>query len=459
MNRTCSEILAALARYRDDAGNPVAVFYGSRYIDDDGIVRALVRNRNYIFYKAACVSDIEQRIRMSFLPQLRQVSFSSVPSYADLFSAIRQVTHEGERRILIFRDFEHLFYEGGDFLKELILFSQDPANAGRFATFLISDDSVWVENQLVARAGEYASGISGFIKKRESTFREYRESYPSLSLRDAISMYTVFGGETALWKYTDQNISARENIIRLFLEDGAGGLGDLAMSRLSALVREPAVYATILANLAAGREKLGELHESTGISRSKLSVYLATLMEPLFVEKVFSYGTVGTKETRKGVYRVANLFMRFYFRAIYPNESMLFGTEPERFYDMYVAPALTDLTSYSFRRICTEHLNLMNEQGRLPFAIAEEGEWNGKAGIIDIVAQSEYGETLAGMCSFANAMTQEDYHFLMTYAKRAGISPDHVYMFSGAGFDSALEAAAPHVNGLRLIDFEELDIG
>ncbi len=459
MNRTSASILAALSRYRDDPGDPVVVFYGSRYIDDGAVVKALVRDRNCIHYKAACVSDIEQRLRMSFLPQLRQVPFSSVPTYADLFSAIAQVTHEGERKILIFRDFENFFYESGDFLKELILFSRDPANAGRFVTFLISDNSVWVENSLVSRAGAYAGGIDGFVKKRESSFKEFRESFPSLPLRDAIALYTVFGGETALWKYTDQSLSAKENIIRLFLEDRAGGLGELAMNRLSGLVREPAVYATILANLAAGREKLSELHESTGISRSKLSVYLGTLMEPLFVEKVFSYGTVGTKETRKGVYRVANLFMRFYFRAIYPNESNLFGTDPERFYDMYVAPALTELMSYSFKRICREHLDLMNEQGRLPFEIEEEGEWNGKAGAIDIVAQGEHGETLVGICGFNNTLTQEDYHFLMSYSKRAGLTPDHIFMFAGGGTDPELKSVAGNVEGLRLIELEELDIG
>ncbi len=460
MERTNAQTLESLRRYRESNDNGIVVFYGDPYIDQNVILAAFVRDRYYFSYAAQCVSDREQR--RLFCARLKRMgtSFAEPEEKTDwrtLFEKLIALAPAGERTILLLDHFENFFYEDSGFLKALTDVTEDPAAAGRLLTLLISGAEVWVENSFVERAGSAASAITGFVKCRENRFSELRAFFPQMPVREAAQLYAVFGGETLLWEFYDPKMSLKENLIRLFLTSRRPNLRELPMIRLRDIVREPAVYSTILANLADGHEKLNDLYHATGIPRAKLSVYIRTLMAPSFVEKVFSYGTIGTALTRKGTYRISNAFFRFYYTAIYPNESALSSIGAEKFYDLYLGPALNEAASVQFRRICMEYIEQLDEQGRLPFAIAEEGEWNGKAGSIDIVAESETGETLVGMCSYRNILTEDDYHFLLTYAKQAGLNPDHCYLFSGQGFGRELTAAAKNVSGLHLISWKELE--
>ncbi len=460
MERTNAQILEALRRYRESTENGIVVFYGDPYIDQSAILAALVRDRYAFSYAAQCVSDREQR--RLFLSRLKGmgVSFTEPEDQIGWNTLLHRLTDSlpaGEKLLLLFDRFEHFFYEDSGFLHALTDLVREPSLSGRLLILLISGAEVWVENSFVERAGRDASAISSFVKCRENRYSELRKHFPELSARDAAQLYAVFGGETILWEFYDRTLDLKENLCRLFLTNVSPNLRELPMARLKDIVREPAVYSTILANLADGREKLGDLYHATGIPRAKLSVYIRTLMAPSFVEKVFSFGTVGSALTKKGTYRIRNAFFRFYYTAIYPNESILRAVGADKFYDLYLTPALTEVTAVQFKRICMEYIEQLDEQGRLPFVIEEEGEWNGKAGSIDIVAESDTGETLVGMCSYRNILTEDDYHFLLTYAKQAGLSPDHCYLFSGQGFSRELTLAARNVAGLHLIGWKELE--
>ncbi|MCR5675848.1 MAG: DUF234 domain-containing protein [Lachnospiraceae bacterium] len=449
--------LSSLRRFADSGENAMVVLYGNPCISRAGLLQSFVRRERVFFYTARCVTDREQRRLLAAELSAKGVMLPENAGYPDILARIVSGIPAGERLILILDQFEHFFYEETDLLKTLVKLVRSPELKEKLFVLLVSDAEVWVENCFVACAGSAAAEISGFVKWRESGFAALRAQFPGISLADAILVYTVFGGETALWEFYDPTVSFRENLTALFLTESRTGLQGLAMQRLREQVREPAVYATILANLAAGREKLNDLYHATGIPRAKLSVYMKTLMAPGFVEKVFSYGTAGAAQTKKGVYRISNAFFRFYFTCIYPYESARNMVSPEKFYDLYLSPALSQAACHTFRKICTEYVEQLDAQGRLPFAIDGYGEWNGKAGAIDIVAESETGETLIGLCSYDRILTEEDYHFILTYARQAGLHADHCYLFSGAGFSAELTAAAHHVTGLRLIGMKELE--
>ena len=391
MDQTAAQTTARLRRYLDDGESSIVVFYGSPFISRTAVLRSFVRGEKRTVYSAACVTDKEQRKRLAASLTPRGGKLSADPGYEEILTAFIGTVPDGMRMLLVIDHFEHLFYENDLFLKALAKLSQDTQNRKKLFTLLLSEDEVWVENTFVSKAGSSVACVDGFVKNRESRFKALREAFPDLSMRDAVAAYALYGGETALWSTYDPALTFKENVCGLFLAGEQAVLARLPMDRLESLVREPAVYATILANLAAGKEKLNDLYHATGIARAKLSVYMKTLMAPGYVEKVFSYGTVGTDQTKKGVYRISNAFLRFYYTCIYPEESAILELKPEKAFDLFISPAMPDVLSFAFRKICMEYVEDLDAAGRLPFAIADEGEWNGKAGTIDIVAQSEEG--------------------------------------------------------------------
>ncbi|HOO29104.1 MAG TPA: DUF234 domain-containing protein, partial [Lachnospiraceae bacterium] len=222
-------------------------------------------------------------------------------------------------------------------------------------------------------------------------------------------------------------------------------------------LREPSVYNTILLTLASGKQKLNELYKHTGFNRAKISVYLKNLIELELVEKVDSYDTAGKENTQKGLYRISNQFVHFWYRYVFPDLSMLQIMSPKKYFDKYIEPSFKSYTSECFTKVCKEYLCLMNKMNQLHFKFVKMGSWVGKVGTIDIVAQDEDGRTLIGCCNWEKSlMTYEDYEWLLFCAEQAKLKADDIYLFTAGGFDEQLKLEANVKKNMYLIDSTRL---
>ena len=90
---------------------------------------------------------------------------------------------------------------------------------------------------------------------------------------------------------------------------------------IGASLRELSVYDTILACIAGGCDKLNDLYLKTGFSRAKISVYMKNLAASDIIEKAVSFETGGWENAKKGVYRIRDNYVNFWFRFIYKYRS------------------------------------------------------------------------------------------------------------------------------------------
>jgi len=174
------------------------------------------------------------------------------------------------------------------------------------------------------------------------------------------------------------------------------------------------------------------------------------------VEKVFSYDTDGKSNTQKGVYRIQNPLVNFYFSFIYPNLSKVEIMLPDEFYDCYIAPGYRFFVEPAMRKMCLEQLSRLNEIGELPIRFVKNGEWVGKIGTIDIVAQDEAGHTLLALCNYEKKiLTGDDYEWLIFLAKKAKLVPLVVYLYTVGEFDESIKKMADKDSKIRLISLKE----
>lgn len=179
-------------------------------------------------------------------------------------------------------------------------------------------------------------------------------------------------------------------------------------------------------------------------------------MELELVEKIFSYDTDGKSNTQKGVYRIQNPLVNFYFYFIYPYLSNMEMMLPDEFYDYYIAPKFRFFVEPSMKKMCLEQMLALNEQGELPIRFVKSGEWVGKIGTIDIVAQDESGHTLLVMCNYEKkVLTMDDYEWLLFLAKKAKLIPQAVYLYTVGEFDEVLRQEASKNYGIRLVSLKE----
>lgn len=443
-----------LNQYYKKAGSQLIVLYGQRRIGKTQLVREFIADKPSAYYRARSCTGREQRSLWAGELEQEGVRTDASPSFTQIFGAItRQKT---QKKVIVIDEFQYIVKTETDFMRELKDFLHNGWNNQNVLILLCSSAVGWIENDMTAQIDEYADEISGFLKIEAFSCGQLAHYYPRYSFVECVETYAVLGGIPGLWARFDDTKTVKENICRQILDD-SGTLAGEAEQFMQEQLRELSVYHTILLSLAAGRHKLNDLHLHTGLSRAKISVYLKNLIELEIVEKAVSFDTAGKDNTLKGIYRIKNHLIHFYFHYIYPNASKLAMMSPEAYYDAYIAPTFAAYVEQYFRSVCMEYMKAENRAGRLPIRYRRSGEWIGKVGTIDIVAQDTDGKTLIGLCSFEKPdMTYDDVEWLYFCAKKARLKADYCYLFSSGGFDAEIMARAEADKSICLITMPQL---
>ena len=450
--------LAFLNRYYDSGRSNILVVYGHRNVEQNSLLFKFIENRRSIFYTARSVSEREQ-IRL-WGKELMDTShsFGENSTYTDIFELA--IGSAGRNPVIfVIKNFEYIIKSSDGFMKELVSFVEKNGKYRQILVLLVSNDVSWVENSMVQSLGTLAGSLAGFRKIKPLPFSEMRSYFGKMSYRDAVLTYSVLGGQTMLWRYFDESLSFKENVCRNILDPGSFLYGE-ALRLTEYSLRETSVYHTLLSEMATGANKLNDIYHATGFSRAKISVYLKTLIHHDFVYKAYSFGNAGRENVMKGVYKIQDPLIDFYFRFIFPNESSLLQMPADKFYDIFISAEIQNYAGEHFKSVCREYILRLEQRGLFPFEIGDEGERIGKEGNIDIIAQSDMGDTALGLCAWQKQITHSDLDKLEYCAKKARLEGDIIYLFSTAGFDDwIVDASLKPGSKLKLIGIDELTNG
>ncbi|MBE5847633.1 MAG: ATP-binding protein [Lachnospiraceae bacterium] len=446
--------LQYLNHYYEQDGSQLIVFYGQKNMNMTQMLLDFCQSKPSYYYVSRACSEREQLYIWGAELKEKGAFLPDYPAFTDLFYAITE--KKSKKKIIVIEEFQNIVKQSASFMKELISFMHSKWDEQPVMVILCSTLTGWVENNLVSKIGEAAYEITGFVKMKELGFHEVTRRFPECSKEYQIETYALLGGNPGLWHYFDESLSVKENICRNILKRDAY-LHEEAIRIVGSELRETNVYHTILSAIASGKQKLNDLHIHTGFSRAKISVYLKNLMELELVEKVFSYDSAGRENTQKGVYRISNHLVQFYFRYMYPNASRLKTMQPEEFYETYIAPTFRSFVAPYYVLVCREYLDRLNEKKKLPINYSKIGEWVGKVGTIDILAQDEDGNTICCLCNWEKPMMlYDDYEWLLFCMEKAKLTADHICLFSATRFDEKLILEAKVKKALKLLDLSAI---
>lgn len=445
--------LKYLNSYYDRDGSQILVVYGQKHIGKTALVREFMEEKPGYYYLARACSEREQSYQ--WCRQLGRDGYEveQFASFHDIFAKITR--RSGGKKVLVIDEFQHIVRASERFMKELVAFVHSQWNRDEMMVVLCSSSIGWIENSMINRIGEAAYELSGFLKIRELMFEDIVQKFPNFRIEECVEAYAILGGFPGLWNQFDDRLTIQQNICRNILNPDSF-LFEEGERMLTDQLREPGVYNTIMASIAAGSHKLNNLYLHTEFSRAKISVYLKNLIELELVEKVFSYDTEGRENVQKGIYRISHPFVDFYYTYMYPYLSDLQTLSVGEFYNRYIMPDFRQYVTEYFKKVCRQHLMKLNNRNKLPIELDIIGEWIGKAGELDIIAQDEDGQTLIGLCNWEKPTTYEDYEELLGYAKKAKINADYVYMYTAFRFDERLNLEAKIKPNLKLVQISDL---
>ncbi len=428
----------------------IIVLYGRSGIGKTTLVRRFLQQKNAVYYAARRVTTKEQ-----FLCMKQEWQTVNADEFYEALTELYASREAGGKLVLVFDEFRNLLEDSAEFLTAFLRFYAEHHGDGTVMTVLVSSSVSWVENEMAGVLGSAARLLQGFIKLKEFSFMELAGYHKNSSVRENIYTGAVLGGVPAylrLWKEQD---SFKDNVMRLFLTEDAPLFSE-AEHYLKRDLRELSAYNTILAALAQGKYKLNDIYAQTGFSRAKISVYLKNLTELDCTEKLFSFDTAEQRNVQKGLYRIKESFLRFWYRFIYPNLSEIALGRGEQVYDTVIAPCLTEFVRESFSDVCGEYLQLMNRYQKLSGQYGSFGVWYGKIGKIDVVAKREDGACLVGFCDCGEDKTGlAVYESYVSVLESAGIRPTEWYCFSMQGFTGEFERVAEE-QGIHLVRAKDM---
>ena len=450
-----SEIQYLNTVYQSD-GSRMVIVYGQKNVGKTTLLKEFVSDKQAFYYQATPASTRQQQYMLGKYLCASYDGISKYPDYDEIFTALVSDSSIENKKIYIFDEWEHMIKADTDFMDALSKLLRHVYSENDAMVILCSSSIGFIENGLVSKIGKHALDISGFLKIKKMKFADLILRFPEYSMDECVKLYSVLGGIPGIWDYFEPELSVEKNICKHILQKGCF-LQEEGGRIVNEELRETSVYYTILSALAQGKGKLNDLYSHTGFSRAKISVYLKNLMELEIVEKVFSVDTPGRDSQKKGVYRIADPYVHFWFKFIYLNYSDCISMSPQEYYKKYIKPEMKAYCNEYFSEICREYMTLSASKGALLIKPEKHGLFDGKEGMIDYAGQDAEGRTIAAFCYYSKPMvTYEDYKNNLLVLQQAKLKAEQIYIFANGRFDEKLSLESKVKGNVILLGMDDL---
>ena len=373
--------------------------YGRRRTGKTTLIKEFIKDKNAFYFFADKQSEniqlerfknqLAQHFKDEFLKKIVINDWDILFEY--LLGKI-----ENKKFILVIDEFQYLCIINKSF-SSIFQRIYDEKIAGKNIMIILCGSLI---SMMYSEVLSYSSPLYGRrtsqIKLQPIKFEYYKEFFSEKkSHKELIEFYSITGGvpkyilefdreKSPLWNI-ENNIFNKDNF--LYSEPKF-----LLQEEISDLSR----YFSILHTVAAGNTKLSSICSQLGINSSGLTPYLVKLIDLDILEKEVPV-TENIDNSKKGLYRIKDNYLRFWFKYVYPYQSYLeientaYPLEKiKNEFDLWVSKTYEELAREA-----------VFYDVSIPFPITRLGRWWDKNEEIDIVGIGEK-EILFGECKWSN---------------------------------------------------------
>ena len=442
----------------------LVILYGRRRTGKTSLLRKLAAERSSIFFVADVATRADQLRAFSQVvfehfdePSLSETAF---PSWE---AALRFVTSRtSSSTLLVIDEFPYLCQSDPSLPSVIQRLWDAEIRHTKLHIVLCGSYVSFMEKEILAAKNPLFGRRTATWLLEPLSFFDARAFFPHRSLDDQLRFFSVVGGIPAYLERFDPRRSLAHNVAQNVLRRGSP-LYDEPRFLLMQELQDPRTYYSICRAVALGRTTPNEIAQGAGLTdRGSSSPYLQTLRDLRLLERRSPATERNPERTRRGRYRLADSFLRFWFRFVLPNTSALEAGQADRVWKSRVLPHLDQHISITFEDIACDHLWRLQRSGQLEAAYDRIGGWWRGGTEVDVVADSDEGPLLLGECKWSKrAVGTNVLDALVTksesvIADRKGARPEVKFaLWSRAGFTKDLVRRAKR-DGVLLFDLNAL---
>jgi hypothetical protein len=436
------------------------VLYGRRRVGKTELLARFCEGKRAIFF----VSDLgsELSLRTAFSAAVNAVLFGSAQmdavysSWEALFNTLNQAAQQ-ERLVVVLDEFPYIASSHPPLASILQkVWDQSLKNSKIMLILCGSYIGMMEEVVLGYQAPLYGRRTAQYLLE-PLHFKDARLFFPSFTPEDQVRAYAIYGGTPAYLTTIIPDMSLHENILNNILTRGSY-LYDEVRFILQQELREPRNYFAILQAIAAGKTRLNEIKLATGLDGA--TAYLDTLQQLHLVEREVPVTEKQPHKSRRGLYRLKDHYLRFWFRFVNPNRSQLEQGGARVILENRLLPELDHFTSLAFEEICKQYFLRQSLLGKLSFPPIAMGRWWNNKEEIDLVVMNDL-EAMLVECKWSKQPVGTN--ILTSLERKAGIVKkdlgDRKIQFalcSRSGFTDQMMEVSKDRQDVCLIDLEHI---
>ena len=384
-------------------GSALVVLYGRRRVGKTTLISEFIKGKKALFFLAS--EEAESQNRNAFREKVAEFIDSDLLRSADikswdvLFKAIMDTTFDS-KPVIVLDEFQYLGKANPAF----------PSIFQRIWEEILKDKSVMVilcgslismmESQTLAYGSPLYGRRTAQIRLKQIPFGYYHEFFPGMSRRELIEMYAVTGGVP---KYIELFSESKDiySAIQKCVLNRSGYLYDEPHFLLQQEVSEVGSYFSIIRAIAAGNTRLSAIAGILETKATSLTKYLKTLIDLDILEREVPITEDNPEKSKKGLYKIKDNYLRFWFAFVYPNMSFIESGHSRIVMNKIRNSLVKNHIAFVYEDVCKERMWDLNGEGAWPFNFTKLGRYWDSKDEIDIVALDPEGKNLIlGECKY-----------------------------------------------------------
>ena len=325
---------------------------------------------------------------------------------ADWQPALRTVTEQwtrakpGKKLVLALDEFQWIAASSPNLLSELQhCWDRWWRDAGNVLLLLCGSYLGFMEREVLGSKSPLFGRRTAQIQLQPFGYRDAARFHPRWALADRARAYFLVGGLPHYLLCLDDSRSIDVNIREHLLAEFAP-LFHEPVFLLREELREIAPYQATLHAVASGRGTAPAIAAATGLPERSLHYYLQQLTGLGYLRR--RYPLAGSRPNPRRVrFEIDDPLLRFWFRFVFPNVSVIRSAGPARALAERITPALEAWFGGCFERLCREALPLMYAREGVTAGF-EVGEYWSTATQIDVVGLRDDNWTDLGECKWGS---------------------------------------------------------
>ena len=384
-------------------GSALVILYGRRRVGKTTLIAEFIKDKNALFFLVSEESEVQNR--SAFKEKVAEFTDSDLLRNADikswdvLFRSIMDTPFES-KPVIVLDEFQYLGKANPAF----------PSIFQRIWEEVLKDHSVMVilcgslismmESQTLSYGSPLYGRRTAQIRMKQIPFGYYHEFFPDKSRRELIEMYAVTGGVP---KYIELFSESRDiySAVPKCVLNRSGYLYDEPYFLLQQEVTEVGSYFSIIRAIAAGNSKLSAISAVLEIKATSLTKYLKTLIDLDILEREVPITEDNPEKSKKGLYRIKDNYLRFWFAFVYPNMSFIESGHSRIVMDKIRQSLVPNHIAFVYEDICRERMWELNANGAWPFNFTKLGRyWDAKTEIGIAALDPEGKNLILGECKY-----------------------------------------------------------